>query len=499
MPQIIHTDQPLPHLDRETQLWVYNGFDCAVTHQVLSELESSQTEASRISYSFVMAMRAPALEMMERGIRIDMETRWKLLDHYQREAVRLQEILNRIAQTLWDKPLNPSSPKQKVDFLYGVLKLPPQVKSFKGVKRISTDRDCLEKLLLYFQARPIVRLLLSLSDVNKTISVLKSGVDEDKRIRCSYNIAGTETGRWSSSKNVRGTGMNLQNVAPRLRKMFISDDGMKLAYVDLEQAESRTVAYLSGDEKYIEACESADLHTTVARMVWPELGWTGMAQEDRQVADTLFYREFSYRDLAKRGGHGTNYLGQAFTMSRFLKIDQKVMEKFQSLYFRSFPKIKTWHQSIARQLQLDGWIETPLGRRRYFFGRLGDDSTLREAVAFVPQSVIGEFLNLLLWRVWKNLRVEGVKILAQVHDAILIQYPQEKEDTLLPLILSVMKVPIPVLGREMIIPSEAKVGWNWGNEGKDNPDGLRKWKSQVPDTRTRQGNPSAGVMDWKLS
>ena len=86
--------------------------------------------------------------------------------------------------------------------------------------------------------------------------------------------------------------------------MFVADPGFKICGIDLEQAESREVGWLSGiicgDWSYLDACYSGDLHTLVARTAWPELPWTDDAKLDRAVADTPFYRHLTYRDMAKK-------------------------------------------------------------------------------------------------------------------------------------------------------------------------------------------------------
>ena len=382
-------------LDPERRLWVYNGLDCLVTHKVWEELQTSRTEYSDISYNFVRAMQAPALEMMLRGIKIDLYERDKFVGRLQKQKDKVQKILNRIAFEVWRQELNPNSPAQLKKFFYDVMKIPEQYKWKKGKKKITTDNEAMEKIQAYYHARPIAKCIITIRDLVKKIGVLHTGVDSDGRMRTSYNVTGTETGRWSSSENAFRTGTNLQNITDLLRGMFVADDGMLMFYADLEQAESRLVAYLSGDEAYIEACESGDLHTTVCKMIWPELGWTGDLEYDKEhIAGQVFYKHFTYRDMAKRGGHGTNYYGTARTMAMHLKVEVKIMEEFQDKYFKAFPRIREWHNSVATQLQTQGYMDTPLGRRRHFFGRLDDDATLREAIAFVPQSTIGELLNL---------------------------------------------------------------------------------------------------------
>lgn len=495
MAQVFNQSNIREHEDLEQQYWIYNGLDCVITRALWDKL-SPHTEKPYVktAFNFVTAMQAPALEMMQRGLLVDQEFRTRIKSDLERKRKRLQFILDSYGAALWGKGINANSPTQLAQLFYGILECPEQHKYEKGEKKISTNAEAMEKLSeRYMYARPIANAVLALRDVVKQLGVVNSGVSEDGRLRASYNIVGTETGRWSSSENVWGGGTNLQNITDHLRRMFIADEGWKFAYVDLEQAESRLVAYLSGDEAYIDACESGDLHTTVCRMVWKELGWTGELKHDKGViAAQNFYRHFSYRDMAKRGGHGTNYYGTPRTMAMHLKIESKIMESFQAEYFSAFPNIPDWHRWVAQQLQTVGYLETPHGRRRYFHSRLGEDTTLREGIAFVPQSAIGEILNLALWLVWKRYGTV-VQILGQVHDAILFQYREETESEILPAIMQCMTIPFPIKDihgkeRTCTIPVDCEVGWTWQHYDYSNPDnvpdGMKKWSGKDGRTRT---------------
>src|SRR5262245_20740338 len=131
-------------------------------------------------------------------------------------------------------------------------------------------------------------------------------------MRCSYNVAGTETGRWSSSEDPFGDGDNLQNWTKKMRRCVVADEGYKIFSIDYSQAESFVVggcAVRDGrDKNYLEMCRSGDLHTAVCKEVWPNLGWTGDMGKDREIAEQPFYFALSYRDTEKRFGHGTNYI-----------------------------------------------------------------------------------------------------------------------------------------------------------------------------------------------
>lgn len=473
--------QVLPFNDQ-----IYNGLDCCITHEVLEALRPlGQPQI----YSFARALQAPVLDMMQRGFKIDTYERSKGIQQLEAEILRLTTMLNRFSNAVWDAPLNANSPKMLIDFFYKHMQIPEIWVSKKGERKLSMDREALEKLDNYFHARPLVATILAIRDATKQLSVLRTEVDSDGRMRTSYNVAGTETGRFSSSTNAFGTGTNLQNITASLRKMFISDPGYKICGIDLEQAESREVGWLSGticgDWAYLDACYSGDLHTLVARTAWPELEWTDDPKRDRAIADTPFYRHLTYRDMAKKLGHGSNYRGLPPTMARHAKLPVAVAEQFQRRYFERFAGIPKWHRWVAQQLQTTNRLITPLGRERTFFGRANDDTTLREAIAFSPQSSTGDRLNLILWRIWKHM--PQVQLLAQVHDALYFQYPEHLDETaIISEALSHFDLEFThESGHKLIVPGEAKVGWNWGNfDPETNPDGLAKWKGKK-DERTR--------------
>lgn len=500
MPKI-QTANLTPNIDPHSKHQIYNGLDCCLTFEIFeilnAQLKSKNEPYNQLTYNFERGMQAPALEMMERGWAIDEAERQKGQVILREKVARLQSILNAFTNVIWGKGLNPASPKQMKDFFYGTLKLPEQYKFDKGNKTLTTNREALEKLWIYFYARPFINCILAIREAAKQLSVLETEVSKDGRLRTSYNVAGTETGRWSSSASSDGSGTNLQNITPVLRRMFIADPGWKIGYVDLEQAESRVVGLLvwlyCGDPTYLDACESGDLHTTVSTLVWPSI-------QTRAQADELFYRQFSYRDMAKRGGHGTNYFGTPRTMARHLKVEEKLIKEFQLKYCGDFDNwrdsnapfkgIRAWQfDYVKKQLLLNQSITTLMGRKRIFYGRPDDDATLREAIAHEPQSVVGDILNTALWRVWKHER--RVQLLGQVHDAIVFQYPDNPatEVEILNSILDLTKIPINAKDRTLIIPSECKIGWNWGDADKrryadGNPNGLIKYKGQA-DVRRR--------------
>lgn len=226
--------------------------------------------------------------------------------------------------------LNPASPKQVLAFfngalgyevLYEIRKTPQGTErtpsaNDKALKRWADRRtkgpgiDVRDRTVYPVRlAAPFVSLILTIRDADKSLAVLRSQLDPDGRARCSYNVVGTENWRWSSSKNAFGRGQNQQNITPSMRRMYAADDGYRMVSTDLEQAESYVVAgvvwQMTGDRTYWDAILSGDLHTQVCRMAWPELPWTGEMKTDRRLANANYPSlKYSYRDVAKRIGHG---------------------------------------------------------------------------------------------------------------------------------------------------------------------------------------------------
>jgi DNA polymerase I-like protein with 3'-5' exonuclease and polymerase domains len=184
-------------------------------------------------------------------------------------------------------------------------------------------------------------------------------------------------------------------------------------------------------------------------------------------------------------------------MAKHTKLEQKLIAEFQQKYFTAFPAHQRWHAAVASELLQTGNLTTITGRRRWFFGRRNDDTTVREAIAYGPQGAVGDILNQGMLRVW---RLNICQLLLQIHDAILVQYPEHLESEILPVLIETIKVPISLNnGRTLIIPSEAQVGWNWAKyDSKTNVDGLRKWNGS--DARRRSPDePQVNKLDSILS
>lgn len=489
-----HLIQPTDLKPHEKQ-YVYNGLDACITAEVLDVLLPQLDDHTGPTYAFSRALQGPCLEMRLRGVRVDAHRKAEVIEELFDKLERLETNLERLVEEgVGMYGFNWKSPKQMQELFYDMLGIPP-VRKFG---KITVNRDALEKLDQYITARPIVRHLTAIKDLWAKIKVLRTPLDADGKIRTSYNIAGTSTGRFSSSFTEFGTGGNLQNWEEALRSMFIADKGMKMAKCDAKSGESFCVGAiiwnLFKDGKYLDACESGDLHTATARIVWPELAWTGDLKKDKEVAEQIFYRMYSYRFMCKRLGHGTNYKGKPAHLAKEIKVDQEIVEAFQPKYFKTYPGILRWHATYERYLEVDGYIVNLMGRKRYFFGRRDSPDTLREMMAFDPQGSLADIVNTGMLQVW---RARDVILYMQDHDAITVQYPEEREDEIIPKLMQQLSVTVPLKhGRDMVIPYDCKVGWNKGEyNAKANPDGLRDY---IPGDKQRKRTKEVGILDRPL-
>lgn len=483
-------------LSEDDAAHIYNGLDCCVTFEIferlLEELEASP-ENVRYTYKMALAKQAPILEMSMRGILVDEAARITTIAELSKKLRLLDSRFQRIMTEVFGHRLNWDSPVQLKTLFYGTLGINEiKKRNAKGQYVATVDENALLRMRNHFYAQPLANYILAMRELRKKIGFLETEIDPDGRLRCNLNIAGTNTGRLSSSANDFGTGTNLQNVDNTLRYPFIADPKRILVNIDLEQADARNVGAIiynlffdsHGPEasgRYLDACESGDLHTRVCSMAWQELPWVGDLREDRKIAEQPAERGFSYRDLAKRLGHGTNYYGTPPTMAKHTGTAVKTIKEFQERYFGAFPLIPAWHEWVINEIKTHGVITTLYGRRRHFFGRGNDQSTWRKAIAFAPQSMTGHQIDMGILNLWRN--APECELLMQVHDSILFQVPWHRHDTHIERALDLLRFPWELRGgREFAVPLEAKVGWNWGEvqynkEGKPcgNFEGLMKW------------------------
>lgn len=198
--------------------WNYNCKDAVYTYEIATKLPALLDSAEQQrQYEFQMSMYEPIFRAMLRGVKVDLKLRASLSLELLEIAGQLEERLltmsgnfvpeNSTSKTRWF-----NSPQQCQAFFYGYLGLAKQRNRKSG--QIATDNEALDKLALLEPAvLPLIRHIQELRSVNIfRKNFLEAPLGNDGRIRCSYNLAGTETFRLSSSKDAFGQGANLQTI-----------------------------------------------------------------------------------------------------------------------------------------------------------------------------------------------------------------------------------------------------------------------------------------------
>lgn len=461
-------------LDGFSVYQIYNCLDSAVTAQLLQAMKPQLNANTSKVYSREMRLMSLCLEMSSKGFPTDAFALVELLWDLEKKAKRALSILHRYCEAIAARPINPNSTKDVPWLFYEHLGLPAIHEYDRKTKqrKVSSDIKALEKLRQQYPiAAPFVNAILAYRENTKMASVFKRGLEpQTQNLRCNFSPSGTETGRFSSQQNPYGRGTNAQNLTNKVRQVIVAPPGWAILNLDLKTAESIAVGFISRCRAYIDACLSGDVHTAGCRLIWPQLSWTGDIKADKAVAESPYYRMFSYRDIMKKGGHGTNYYGTPHTLSAIMGTPKAFVEDFQQQYFTAFPEISEWHLRVIATIQTKGVITNQLGRERRFWGRSDDAATHRAAIAFDPQGLVADVMNEGLMQVqrWllrnaKHVITETSKtfagLSAQVHDAGIFFLPKDELPQLIPHIQRELIFPVNFgeLG-DMIIPSDAMVG-----------------------------------------
>lgn len=427
-------------------LWKYNCLDCTTTWESAMAIQQEMEEFNTLKFYQEHSHRiiAPLMEMQRRGVKIDLAKRAKIDKEVEANIVEMQARLEKVV----GHELNANSPKQMKAFLYDELNLPPQRDRATG--NITTNSDALEYLSKKFD-NPILLLILDIRKARKLLSTyIRAPLDSDGRIRCSYVITGTETGRLSSRGSIYGSGTNLQNI-PRgelVRSIFLPDDGKQIINADLSQAEARVVAYVSGESRLQALFErDIDVYKYIGGFIFDKKP-AEITKKERQLVKTVI--------------HASHYRVGARTFAKTVGVPESDGRRLLNKYLSMFPSIKTWHMEVQEKMARTRILTTPYGRKRMFFARPGE-ALLREAIAYVPQSTVSDMLNLGIIRAYHNLPKDWDMIM-QVHDSVMLQLPIGTDPMhIYKFIKHYFENSIEIKDRMCHIPVDIEVGPNWGN------------------------------------
>ncbi len=474
----------------------YNCIDSATDFKIWNEIKDEvYADDYRDAYLKTMALY-PVLEyMMVRGIKLDSQA---LADTH-------TEVSDKIAQVktaLRDKigfDLNVDSPKQCTGYFYGVLGIKPYLSRTAPHNPTCDDKALARLVRRGFKEARLVQEIRGLDKLKGTY--LDIELEDDGRMRCSYNPRGTVNRRLSSSKSVMMTGTNMQNLPPQFKKFLIADDNAVFFELDKRQAEWVITGFCANDARMIQIHQSGiDPHLETAHLMtgashesimaeYKVLGSTTDQDElERMRAeyalgqDAKFLpRSMTMRQAGKRSNHGLNYdMGyKRFALENEIpEVDAKRMVR---LYHEAYVGLHTWYEQIQAQLSKSRTLVNCFGSKRRFLNAWNTD-LFKAAYDFLPQSTVADIVNDFMTEMYNTITpdFELAEILAQTHDSCLTQIHDIHHECdwirVARTLLEMKRMMDPVLNysrQDFVVATDLKMGLNWGkHDNKRNPKGM---------------------------
>ncbi len=446
----------------------YCGLQVWATFQLVPKL---RTELEKIPalYQLLIDVEQPleaVLANMEyNGIHINTAYLNELSQQLETDLARLEQQAYDIAG---DK-FNLGSPKQLSQILFEQLGLSTKY-SRKIQTGYSTDAATLERLR-EVDTTGIIDTIIeyrTLAKLKSTyVDALPALVRADtKRVHTNFNQTATSTGRLSSSNP------NLQNIPIRtafsrqIRKAFLPESGWLMVAADYSQIELRILTHLSQEPVLVEAYQNnQDIHTVTARLMFEK---EDITSDERRVAKTINF--------------GVIYGMGSLKFSRSTGVDRNLANEFIKRFSKRYPKIFEYLEGLKKQAIAQGYVETILGRRRYFdfttnslrqlkgsnpedidLGKLKnlgnyDTGLLRSAANAPIQGSSADIIKIAMVRLHEILQNYQARLLLQVHDELVFEVPPQEWEELQIQIKSTMENAVQ-LSVPLVV--DVRAGENW--------------------------------------
>lgn len=432
----------------------YAAADAETTLRLMPLLEAELKRVPKLWDLFINieVPLIPVLADMEMaGIALDK-------DFFANFSVELNERMAELEKQVYavvGKSFNLNSTQQLSDVLFGTLRLSPPDKGRKTASgHYSTAAGVLDEMS---GQHPVVDMILEYRELSKLKSTYVDALPmqihpKDGRVHTSFSQTATVTGRLSSSDP------NLQNIPTRtdlgrrVRRGFVADPGNVLVSLDYSQIELRIVAHMAGDEAMLNAFRAGqDIHATTAAAIY------GVPLE----AVTKEMRRHS-----KAINFGLIYGMSAFGLTRSTELTLSESQDFVEAYFKQFPGVKKYLDGIRKEAARTGYVETMLGRRRYFpnlksgLNQAMKNREEREAINAPIQGTAADIMKIAMIKIPPALAQAGLhgKMLLQVHDELVVECPRTELSGVVGEVRDVMENAYP-LG--IPLTTEARWGMNW--------------------------------------
>ncbi len=406
-----------------------------------------EKELTKLYCNIEMPLIKVLTDMERVGVKIDVGFLKKSARILEDKIIALEQEIYDIAGVRF----NLNSTQQLGELLFEKMGLPTQKKTQK-TKSYSTDIEVLNELKSY----PIVAKIIDYRTYKKLLSTYLVGlletVDSNNRVHTSYNQTVTATGRLSSSDP------NLQNIPVgetegiNVRDAFIAEEGKFIMAADYSQIELRVMAHFSQDPNLMEAFEKDfDIHQHTA---------------DTVFGGDLFATAQEKRKRAKIINFSVLYGTGPFSLSKELGVSYKDAKSFIDMYFEKYSGVKRFIEDVISQAEKEPEVKTISGRRRDIPEITSSNRTVKEngnriAINTVIQGSAADIIKVAMIRISQQLEKLNLqsKLVMQVHDELVFEYPPEEEEVLFKMVKYEMENAIPLR-----VPVKVKIekGNNWG-------------------------------------
>ena len=395
---------------------------------------------------------ATLARMERRGISIDRQMLSRLSGEFAQIAARVEAEI----QTLAGEPVNPGSPKQLGDIMFGKMQLPGGSKTKTGAW--STSAQLLDELAEAGHEFP--KRILEWRQVSKLKSTytdaLPNFVDpQTHRVHTRYALAATTTGRLSSSEP------NLQNIPVRtedgrkIRRAFVASEGHKLVSADYSQIELRLLAEIANIPALRQAFkDKLDIHAMTASEMFG-VPIEGMPGEVRRRAKAINF--------------GIIYGISAFGLANQLGIPREEASAYIKKYFERFPGIRTYMDETRELCRARGYVETLFGRKCHYPDIKASNASIRSfneraAINARLQGTAADIIRRAMVRMDDALAENklSARMLLQVHDELVFEVPDDEVEATLPVVQQVMEnAPFPGVVLSVPLHVDARAADNW--------------------------------------
>jgi DNA polymerase-1 len=442
-------------------LYQYNAYDVYWTWYLYEYLVAIANAEPRIKDVALHEFRASAYLFQDveyTGAGVDVPYLAKLKAEYDEEEAPLLKEIKELA----DNPdFNPGSWQQVKKYLLEW-----------GLEPKTTGEADLLDLPLKEGTEPhrFRELLLDIRGIRKNRDTYVVGVQKRMRgnvVHPTFNIHGTSTGRLSASDP------NIQNIPrdKKLRKIFVPRaPGRTMVQVDYSQAELRVMAALSGDKHLISLFQkgSSDFFDAMIPGAFPERFPT-LEEYLQYEAEECNGDEKDYRAQLKGVVYGLAYNRQAPAIAAELGLTVKQAQSIITNFLNAAPEFKKWRKEVQEiVLDPERTLISPFGRQYQaeVITPKNKQNVLNSGLAFLPQSTASDLCVIAAINAHGRLKsgqYGDTMIVATIHDAILLDVPDEYVDSVAAMVMEEMeKSGTEKFGDVLHFGADASTGRSWG-------------------------------------